>query len=171
MGRRIDKQQQYEELLPEELYTHVRKNISIPKYMDAFLYKNNISLSKLVQNAINKRMREDQEQTIVKDVKKDFEEKTIRKKLHEEKKKNPNFEFELHRAKFLLSEFFNAFDQEDFQISNEKKQHIFTDFPEMYVDIIKFEKWYHHNEQKYESIKEKYENPVERLIMIKKHYL
>ena len=171
MGRRKNNKKEYENLPPEELYTHVRKNISIPKYMDAFLYENNISLSKLVQNAIITRMNKEQKQSITKEVKYEMEGKIIRKKISEQKRKDPNFEHELQRAKFILTEYFSAFDQHQTSLKEQKKQLMFSDFPEMYVDVIKFEQWYNSNSQTYEIIKQQYKNPVERLITIKKRHL
>ena len=170
MGRRKNNLESYKHLSPEELYTHVRKNISIPKYMDAFLFEHKISLSKLVQNAIITRMDQEQKQIIRKEVKNEIEEKTIRKTIQEKKKENPNFEHELQRAKYLLSDYFNAFDAEQVEIANQKKQLIFSDFPEMYVDVIKFEQWYKKNMDSYHIFKQQFENPVERLINIKKKH-
>jgi len=170
MGRRKNNLKEYENLPPEELYTHVRKNISIPKYMDAFLYEQNISLSKLVQNAIISRMNQEQKQNITKVVKGELEEKIIRKKISEQKKKDPNFEHELQRAKFILTEYFNAFDKHQTELKEQKKQLMFSDFPEMYVDVIKFEQWYTTNMQSYEMLRQQYDNPVERLITIKKRH-
>jgi hypothetical protein len=170
MGRRKNNLEEYEHLAPEELYAHVRKNISIPKYMDAFLFEHKISLSKLVQNAIITRMNQEQKQNMRKEIKNEIEEKTIRKKIREKKKDNPNFEHELQRARYLLSAYFNAFDAQQGEIAEQKKQLIFSDFPEMYVDVIKFEQWYKKNIESYTMLKQQFENPVERLITIKKKY-
>jgi hypothetical protein len=167
MGRKKDKTSIYNQLSPEELHTHVRKNISIPKYMDAFLYTNDISLSKLVQNAIISRMEKEQETVIKKDVHKDIQEKKARKRLQEERKKNPEFENELKRAKHVLTIYFNAFDANDPDALHRRKQLMLREFPEMYVDVLKFESWYEHNQDQYERLRDRYENPVERLIHIK----
>ncbi len=171
MGRRKDNTKKYENLPPEQLYAHVRKNISIPKYMDAFLYENDISLSKLVQSAISQRMQEQQKNELKKDVKKEIQQKTIRKHLSSQQKKNPQFTHELQRAKCLLTNYFNAFDDEDTDTAFEHKQQMFTDFPELYVDVLKFEQWVDHNKTTYKNMKNQYENAVERLVTIKKHYL
>ncbi len=167
MGRKKDKTPVYNQLSPEELHTHIRKNISIPKYMDAFLYKNDISLSKLVQNAIITRMKQEQETIIKKDVHKEVQEKKARKRLQEERKKNPEFENELKRAKHVLTTYFNAFDEQDAEALHRRKQLMLKEFPEMYVDVLKFEGWYNHNKEQYERMKDRYDNPVERLIRIK----
>lgn len=167
MGRKKDKTDEYNQLSPEELHTHIRKNISIPKYMDAFLYEQNISLSKLAQNAIITRMEQEKETVIKKDVKKEFQEKKARKRLQEEKKKNPEFENELKRAKHVLTTYFNAFDADDAEALHRRKQLMLTEFPEMYVDVLKFEQWHEQNKDIYSQMKDQYENPVERLIRIK----
>lgn len=167
MGRKKDKTAEYNRLTPEELHTHIRKNISIPKYMDAFLYEKNISLSKFVQNAIINRMEEEQETIIKKDVHKQIQEKQARKRLQEERKKNPEFENELKRARHMLTTYFNAFDEQDTETIHRRKQLMLKEFPEMYVDVLKFETWHDNNQEQYERMKETYENPVERLIRIK----
>ena len=171
MGRRKDNIKKYQELAPEKLHTHIRKNISIPKYMDMFLFENNISLSKLVQNAINIRIQESQVQTIKKDVEQNIKEKNIRKKIDEKQKEDPRFKQELQRARLILTQYFNALDLNDLIELDQKKQLILTDFPEMYVDVIRFETWYKKNIDTYHHIKAQYENPVERLIVIKNKYL
>jgi hypothetical protein len=170
MGRKKDKTNVYNQLSPEELHTHIRKNISIPKYMDAFLYKNDISLSKLVQNAIITRMEQEQETIIKKDVHKEIQEKQARKRLQEERKKNPEFENELKRAKHVLTTYFNALDEQDTDALHRRKQLMLKEFPEMYVDVLKFESWYDQNKEQYDRMKDLYENPVERLIRIKNLY-
>lgn len=167
MGKRKNKARHYQDLSPEELYTHVRKNVSIPKYMDLFLYEHNISLSKLVQSAITTRMEKNQKEQIEKRVKKTINTKTARKTIQEKQKENPQFKQELHRARLLLSQYFNAFDSSDHEHTELKKQLILSDFPEMYVDIIRFEQWEQNNKNHYQSYIEKFENPVERLIAIK----
>jgi hypothetical protein len=168
MGRRKNSIDDYQNLTPEELYTHVRKNVSIPKYMDLFLYKNNISLSKLVQSAITSRMQETQLHSIQKEMKQTYQEQTLRKKINERQKINPQFKQELQRARLLLTQYFDVFDQKDSTRIEQKKQLIFSDFPEMYVDIIRFEQWYKYNSDQYQTYQTRYENPVERLIAIKK---
>jgi len=168
MGKRKNKARHYQDLSPEELYTHVRKNVSIPKYMDLFLYEHNISLSKLVQSAITTRMEKNQTEQIEKRVKKTINTQTARKTIQEKQKQNPQFKQELHRARLLLTQYFNAFDASDHENIELKKQLILTDFPEMYVDIIRFEQWEKNNTNHYQSYQGQYENPVERLIAIKK---
>ena len=170
MGRRKDNLKKYQELTPEKLHTHIRKNISIPKYMDMFLFENNISLSKLVQNAINIRIQESQVQTIKKDVEQNIKEKNIRKKINEKHKEDPKFKQELQRARLILTQYFNALDVNDLIDLNHKKQLILTDFPEMYVDVVRFETWYQKNIDSYQHIKTQYDNPIERLIVIKNKY-
>ncbi|MBS3748339.1 MAG: hypothetical protein KGY65_00935 [Candidatus Thermoplasmatota archaeon] len=167
MGRKKDKTNEYNQLSPEELHTHIRKNISIPKYMDAFLYEQNISLSKLVQNAIITRMEEEKETIIKKDVHKEIQDKKARKRLQEERKKNPEFENELKRAKHVLTAYFNAFDDNDTDALHRRKQLMLKEFPEMYVDVLKFEEWYEKNQLRYQRMKNHYDNPIERLIRIK----
>ena len=167
MGRKIDKTSEYNQLSPEELHTHIRKNISIPKYMDAFLCEQNISLSKLVQNAIIKRMEQEQETNVKKDVQKEIQEKKARKRIQEERRKNPEFENELKRAKHVLTTYFNAFDSNEIDAIERKKKLMLKEFPEMYVDVLKFEEWYEKNKETYYRMKAHYENPVERLIRIK----
>jgi len=167
MGRKKDKTSIYDKLSPEELHTHIRKNISIPKYMDAFLYNQDISLSKLVQNAIITRMEQEQENIIKKDVHKEIQEKKAKKRLQEERKKNPEFENELKRARHVLTTYFSAFDTNNTDALHRRKQLMLREFPEMYVDVLKFETWYEHNRENYDRMKEQYENPVERLIRIK----
>lgn len=135
--------------------------------MDAFLYKNKISLSKLVQNAIVTRMEEEQETVIKKDVYNEIQEKQARKRLQEERKKNPEFENELKRARHVLTTYFNAFDEQDTELVHRRKQLMLKEFPEMYVDVLKFETWHEKNLEQYERMKETYRNPVERLIRIK----
>jgi hypothetical protein len=171
MGKRIDKTKIYNDLQPEELHNHVRKNVSIPKYMDSFIYKHNISLSKLVQNAITQRMKKEQELVIKNDMENQIDEKIFKKKYNEEKKKNPNFDFDLQRAKNILSQYFIAFDSNDNINQDLQKQSMLSDFPEMYVDVIKFEKWEKLNEDIYLQTKQKYENPVERLVYIKNKFI
>lgn len=170
MGKRKDKTNEYGSLSPEELHSHIRKNVSIPKYMDAFLYENDISLSKLVQNAIIERMKDEQEVYIKKDVEKQFKEKHIRKHLKEKQKENPQFNHDLLRAKQVLLDYFAAFDSEDKPIADQQKQYMFHDFPEMYVDVVKFEKWEQQNTPLYKTMRENYENPVERLVKIKQQF-
>lgn len=170
MGKRKDSLKEYQELAPEKLHTHVRKNISIPKYMDMFLFENKISLSKLVQNAINTRMQESQVQTIKKDVEQTIKEKNIRKKIDEKQKENPKFKQELQRAHLILTQYFKSLDINDTRGMDQKKQLILTDFPEMYVDVVRFETWHKKNNDIYQLIKTQYENPVERLIVIKNKY-
>ncbi|MBS3777868.1 MAG: hypothetical protein KGY50_01090 [Candidatus Thermoplasmatota archaeon] len=171
MGRKKDKTELYDQLSPEELHTHIRKNISIPKYMDAFLYKHDISLSKLVQNSITTRMEQEQETSIKKDVHKEIQDKKARKRLQEERKKNPEFENELIRARHVLTTYFNAFDTNDTEAIHRRKQLMLKEFPEMYVDVLKFETWYEKNQENYELMKDRYENPVERLIRIKNRFV
>ena len=171
MGKRKDSIKAYHNLSPEELHTHVRKNISIPKYMDMFLFENKISLSKLVQNAIINRIDETQANTIKKDVEQSIKERTIQKKIQEKQQQDPQFKQELQRARLLLTQYFELLDQHNYEDLNQKKQLILTDFPEMYVDIIRFETWYKNNVETYQTLKDSYENPVERLIIIKKNHL
>ena len=171
MGKRKDSIKAYHDLSPEELHTHIRKNISIPKYMDMFLFENKISLSKLVQNAIITRMDETQANTIKKDVEQSIKERTIHKKIQEKQQQDPQFKQELQRARLLLTQYFELLDQHNPKDLDQKKQLILTDFPEMYVDIIRFETWYKNNIETYQTLKDTYENPVERLIMIKKNHL
>jgi hypothetical protein len=170
MGKRKDVKNEYELLTPEELHNHTRKNVSIPKYMDAFLYEHNISISKLVQNAIIDRMQHEQESYIKKDVEKQFKERFIRRHIKEKQKEDPDFEHELMRAKQILMEYFNAFDSDDSLRSDQQKQHMFHDYPEMYVDVLKFETWKKQNPSHYETMKQHYENPVERLVKIKQQF-
>jgi hypothetical protein len=170
MGIRKDKTGEYESLSPEELHSHIRKNVSIPKYMDAFLYENDISLSKLVQNAIIERMKEEQEIYLKKDVEKQMKEKNIRQHIKEKQKENPQFNHDLLRAKQVLLDYFTAFDSEDKSIVDQQKQYMFNDFPEMYVDVVKFEKWKQQNTSLYQTMRQTYENPVERLVKIKKQF-
>lgn len=170
MGRKKDKTTEYNKLSPEELHTHIRKNISIPKYMDAFLFEQNISLSKLVQNAIITRMEKEQKTIIKKDVHKEIQEKKARKRLQEERKKNPEFENELKRARQVLTIYFSAFDSDNTEALKRRKQLMLHEFPEMYVDVLKFENWYEQNHDQYEQMKQRYENPVERLIHIKNQF-
>jgi len=170
MGKRKDKTPEYGSLSPEELHSHIRKNVSIPKYMDAFLYENNISLSKLAQNAIIERMKETQETYIKKDVEKQFKEKTIRKHIKERERENPQFSHDLIRAKQVLIDYFMAFDAQERHIADKQKQHMFHDFPEMYVDVVKFEKWEEQNSSIYQTLKQDYDNPVERLVRIKQQF-
>jgi len=171
MGRRKDKTKTYEELQPEELHAHVRKNISIPKYMDAFLYKQNISLSKFVQSAIKQRMGEQQKEFLKKDVKKELQQESIKKHISQKQRKNPQFTHELQRAKQILTTYFNAFDVQDKQTTEKQKQHMLKEFPEMYVDILKFEQWETKHRQYYFTIRQQYDNVIERLVKIKKQYL
>lgn len=170
VGKRKDKTREYEALPPEKLHSHIRKNVSIPKYMDAFLYEHNISLSKLVQNAIIERMQQEQETFIKKDVEKQLKEKTIRKHIKEKQKNNPHFQHELLRAKQVLIDYFTAFDTKNILSMDQQKQYMFHDFPEMYVDVIKFEKWEKQHPSHYETLKQQYENPVERLVKIKQQF-
>jgi hypothetical protein len=171
LGRIKDKTKIYEDLSPEDLHVHVRKNISIPKYMDAFLYEHKISLSKLVQSTIKDRMAEVQAKSIEKDVKNFQKKQTLKKRLLEEQKKNPQFNHELQRAKQLLTEYFTAFDSSDTQITERQKQIMLKDFPELYVDVLKFEQWEKKNKQRYLTIRPQYDNVVERLIKIKQEFL
>ena len=170
LGRRKDKTKIYDELTPEQLHVHVRKNISIPKYMDAFLYDHNISLSKLVQSAIQGRMSEAQAKIIQKDVKNLHKKQSIKKRLADEQKKNPQFTNELQRAKQLIQEYFNAFDSQDTQSVERQKQLMLKDFPELYIDVLKFEQWESKNKQRYFNLVSQYDNVVERLIKIKQEY-
>ncbi len=167
MGKKKDKTQIYNQLSPEELHNHIRKNISIPKYMDAFLYNHNISLSKLVQNAIITRMEQEQVTIIKKDAYKEIQEKQAKKRLQQERRNNPDFENELKRAKHVLTFYFNAFDNQDTEALHRRKQLMLKEFPEMYVDVLKFETWFEQNQDLYEQMKQRYDNPVERLIRIK----
>ena len=167
MGKRKNSIDDYQTLSQEELYTHVRKNVSIPKYMDLFLYENNISLSKMVQSAITTRMGETQVQSIQKEIKESVKQQTMKITINEKQKQNPQFKQELQRARLLLTQYFDAFDEDDFSKTDQKKQLILSDFPEMYVDIIRFEQWYKTNANHYQSFQERIENPVERLIAIK----
>ncbi|RLF41783.1 MAG: hypothetical protein DRN12_02290 [Thermoplasmata archaeon] len=168
MGKRIDKSELYAKLSPEELHTHVRKNISIPKYMDAFLYEHNISLSKLVQNAIKKRMLEEQKTEVEKAIELDYRRRIAEKRIAEEKRKDPKFEQKLLQAKQLLRQYFNALDQ-GLPVENYKQQ-MLKGFPELYIDISRFEEWKKNNEGMYKILKEEIHNPIERLIRIKKEY-
>ena len=167
MGKIINKNKQYENLKPEEMFSYVRKNISIPKYMDAFLYQNNISLSKLVQNAISQRIQEEQEKTVEKKVKKITQQKKLHNHYEKERKKNPNLEWDLERARRILTKYFLALETKDEITIERQKQVLLKDFPDLYLDIVKFEKWKESNESEYNLMTEKYENPVERLIRIK----
>ena len=114
MGKRKDSIKAYHNLSPEELHTHVRKNISIPKYMDMFLFENKISLSKLVQNAIINRIDETQANTIKKDVEQSIKERTIQKKIQEKQQQDPQFKQELQRARLLLTQYFELLDQHNY---------------------------------------------------------
>ena len=171
MGKRKDITKEYGVLTTEEMYSHIRKNVSIPKYMDAFLYEHNISLSKLVQNAIQERMQDEQGLHIKKDVEKQLKEKTVLLHIKEKQKDNPQFEHDLLRAKQILIDYFLAFDTYDISVADKQKEYMFHDFPEMYVDVVKFEKWEERNPLQYDSMKQKFENPVERLVRIKQQYL
>jgi hypothetical protein len=171
MGKIKNKNKQYEQLEPEEMFSYVRKNISIPKYMDAFLYQKNISLSKLVQNAISQRIQDEQEKTIEKRVKKITQQKKLHNHYEKERKKNPNLEWDLERARRILTKYFLAMEQHDEIALERQKQVLLKEFPDLYLDIIKFEKWKETNESQYDLMKEKYENPVERLVRIKSTFL
>lgn len=168
MGKRIDRTELYARLSPEELHTHVRKNISIPKYMDAFLYEHNISLSKLVQNAIEERMKEEQKTEVEKAIELEYRRKIAERRIAEEKRKNPRFEQKLLQAKQLLKQYFNALDQNS--STEEYKQKMLREFPELYIDISRFEQWKKDNEERYQILKENIYNPIERLIQIKREY-
>jgi len=87
MGTRKNNIEKYQDLTPEKLHTHIRKNISIPKYMDMFLYENKISLSKFVQNAINIRIQETQFQSLKKQV-----EQNVNLVVEKRVKKEPNIQ-------------------------------------------------------------------------------
>lgn len=115
-------------------------------------------------------MQESQVQTIKKDVEQTIKERNIRKKIDEKQKENPNFKQELQRARLILTQYFKSLDLNDTIEMDQKKQLILTDFPEMYVDIVRFETWYKKNNDIYQLIKTQYENPVERLIVIKNKY-
>ena len=130
----------------------------------------NISLSKLVQNAIIERMRGEQETYIKKDVEKQIKEKTIQKHIKDRQKENPQFSDDLLRAKQVLIDYFTAFDSDDRSICDKQKQYMFHDFPEMYVDVVKFEKWQQQNKNIYHTMKKRYENPVERIVKIKQQF-
>jgi hypothetical protein len=171
MGKRNNIIRDYHDLSSEELYTHVRKNVSIPKYMDLFLYEHDISLSKLVQSAITTRMEETQTEQIEKRVRQSVKKQTVKKTIQEKQKQNPGFKQELQRARLILTQYFNAFDTSDFETTNLHKQIILSDFPEMYVDIIRFEQWVKNNPNHYQMYQSQYENPVERLIAIKQECL
>ena len=95
----------------------------------------------------------------------------MQKTINDKQKRDPRFKQELKRARLLLTQFFEAFDQNNHQQTSQKKQLIFSDFPEMYVDIIKFEQWHKLNQESYNNYVDQFENPVERLIAIKKDYL
>ena len=170
LGKRVDKTDMYDHLSPEELHTHVRKNVSIPKYMDLFLFNHNISLSKLAQNAILDRMQEEQTTEIRKDVKKEITHQVFKKKITQEQKKDPRFSQKIQQAKQVFLDYFKAVDTMNESEMTDLKQIILADFPEMYVDIIKFEKWYATHHVLYEKLKKEYPNPVERLLKIKKHW-
>ena len=139
--------------------------------MDLFLYENNISLSKLVQNAIITRMQESQAQAIKRNIEQTIKEKNIRRRIEEKQRENPQFKQELQRARLLLTQYFSALDLNNSTEMDQKKQLILTDFPELYVDIVRFETWYKKNIDHYQIMKTQYKNPVERLIMIKNKYL
>jgi len=171
MGKRNNIIRDYHDLSSEELYTHVRKNVSIPKYMDLFLYEHDISLSKLVQSAITTRMEETQTEQIEKRVRQSVKKQTVKKTIQEKQKQNPGFKQELQRARLILTQYFNAFDTSDFETTNLHKQIILSDFPEMYVDIIRFEQWVKNSPNHYQMYQSQYENPVERLIAIKQECL
>ena len=167
MGKILDKNQHYKNLKPEEMFSYVRKNISIPKYMDIFLYKNKISLSKLVQNAITLRIQEEQEKSIEKKVIRITQQKKLQDHYEKERKKNPNLDWDLERAKRILTKYFLAYETNDETAITREKSLLSKEFPDLYLDIIKFENWKIKNENDYQIMKEKYENPVERLIRIK----
>ena len=116
-------------------------------------------------------MQQEQKKSLQKEIIQEHDEKTVRKKINMRRKGNPNFDNELQRAKFLVGEYFSAFDENDMYESDIKKQVMLSDYPELYVDIIKFEKWYKKNQELYFDMKEKINNPVERLIRIKKLFM
>lgn len=138
--------------------------------MDAFLYKHNISLSKLVQNAIEERMHQEQKTAVEKEIETHYKRKIVEKRIDHERRKNPKFERELFRAKQLLKEYFTALDTGDLITTEKYKTQMLQDFPEMYVDVIKFEQWKKQNEYLYREMKEQYENVVERLVRIKQKF-
>jgi hypothetical protein len=115
-------------------------------------------------------MEESQTEQIKKRVKQNLKNQTIQQTIQEKQKKDPQFKQELHRARLLLTQYFNAFDTDDMDTIDMKKQLILSDFPEMYVDIIKFEQWQTKNKDHYPTYQDKYENPVERLIAIKQEW-
>ncbi len=167
MGRRRNVIQLYADLPPEELHTHVRKNISIPKYMDIFLYEHNISLSKLVQKAIEDRMREEEKNRVEREIRRDYQRRLAERKIAEERKKNPRFEQKLLRAKQLVKTYFDSLDNNNRSVMEECKQEMLREYPELYVDISRFENWLEENREGYEKLKIEFRNPVERLIQVK----
>ena len=138
--------------------------------MDLFLFNHNISLSKLAQNAILDRMQEEQSTEIRKDVKKEITQQVLKKKITKEQRNDPRFSQKIQQAKQIFLDYFKAVDAMNDEDMAELKQIILADFPEMYVDIIKFEKWYTTHHVAYEKLKTQYVNPVERLLEIKKHW-
>jgi len=171
VGKVKNKVKQFEGLSPEELLSFVRRNISIPKYMDVFLYTHKISLSKLVQTAIIDRMKEEEGKTVEKQVKEETQRKKIQQQFAQEKRKNPNFEWDLERAKRLLSMYFTHYDKGDIEEAERQKQILLQEFSDLYLDVVRFERWRHDHEKDYMLMKERYANPVERLVRIKTDYL
>ena len=139
--------------------------------MDVFLYTHKISLSKLVQNAIIDRMKEEEEKTVEKQVKEETQRKKIQQQLAQEKRKNPNFAWDLERAKRLLSTYFNHYDKGNIEEAERQKQILLQEFSDLYLDIVRFERWRQDHEEDYILMKEKYTNPVERLVRIKTDFL
>ena len=168
MGKRKNVIQLYADLSPEELHTHVRKNISIPKYMDIFLYEHNISLSKLVQKAIEDRMREEEKNRVEREIRRDYQRRLAERRLAEERKKNPRFEQKLLRAKQLVKNYFESLDNDERDIMDRCKQEMLKEYPELYVDISRFEDWLKDNEDRYERLRVEFRNPVERLLQVKR---
>jgi hypothetical protein len=171
MGKVKNKVKQYEGLPPEDMLTFVRRNISIPKYMDVFLYTQKISLSKLVQNAIIERMNEEEAKTVGKKVKEEVQRKKIQKQLVQEKRKNPNLEWDLERAKRLLGAYFTHYDSKNIEEAERQKQILLQEFSDLYLDVVRFERWRQDHEDDYRLMREKYKDPVERLIRIKTDFL
>ena len=139
--------------------------------MDAFLYRHKISLSKLVQNAITERMQQIQKTAIEKEIDAHHKRRLMEKQIATEQVKNPKFEKNLFKAKQTLEKYFNAFDIEDIPTAEHYKIQMLQQFPEMYVDVIKFEQWKKQNVHRYQEMKDTYDNVVERLIRIKNEYL
>ena len=139
--------------------------------MDVFLYTHKISLSKLVQNAIIDRMKEEEGKTVEKQVKEETQRKKIQQQLAQEKRKNPNFAWDLERAKRLLSIYFNHYDDGNIEEAERQKQILLQEFSDLYLDVVRFERWRQDHEEDYILMKDKYTNPVERLVRIKTDFL